>query len=108
MDNKTLSRKLRDSAHGRLSRYREASGREETPNYIQLMFLAADRLNAANALIPDLSTEMQAVKDERNAAVRDLSAVADCLTCAHGPVKSCALKGECGKEHDLWQWRGAR
>lgn len=55
-------------------------------------------------LIESLSEELKCVKQERDAAVRDLAINRSCMTCKNEAGLKCAANG-CAHDNE-WQWRG--
>lgn len=80
--------------------------------YDSSMELAAKTNEYFSAKNRQLTAELEQVKRERDAAVRDLSLHAPCVTCKHydcgiydSPCRECSNNK---KAFAFWQWRGVQ
>lgn len=97
----TLSEKLRACADAGMGRYKEKHGEEaRAPGHLRLMYSAASVIDSQDIVINEL-------KGQNQKLLRVLAANASCDTCKSGPAKQCAVRGECGDDHGLWQFNDA-
>lgn len=93
----TLEEKLKACANQITERIQRKHGEDaKLPGYIRLMFSAADYIEKQRAEIDEL-------KGLCEKAHRILAEEASCTTCKSGPEKKCNVRGECGKDHSLWE-----
>ena len=105
MSNTTLesnaqSMAIKLSGYAKLAaeRFREECGEERMlPGYIRLMYSGAK-------VITELCNQIQAKDKQLEKAVSVIREAATCKTCKHGDSKKCPIRGECGKEHSLWEF----
>ena len=95
----TLSEKLRACADKKVERLKEKYGEGAyVPGFLRLMYSAAAALDLQEAKIYELEGQNQKL-------LQALAVNASCDTCKRGPSKKCPVRGECGKERSLWEFK---
>lgn len=78
--------------------------RTELKSNVDLVFRQAKELDRRHLLLQEQEAELEQVKRERGAAIRDLEMVAVCDTCVHEHKPSCPGCNDA----ENWQWRGQK
>lgn len=69
---------------------------------VDLVFRQAKELDRRHLLLQEQEAELEQVKRERDAAIRDLEMVSVCDTCVHEHAPSCPGCNDA----ENWEWRG--
>ena len=76
--------------------------RAELKSKVDLVFQQAKELDRRHLLLQEQEAELEQVKRERDAAIRDLEMVSVCDTCVHEHAPSCPGCNDA----ENWEWRG--
>ena len=94
----TMAIKLSGCAEEAAERFREKKGENvKLPGHIRLMYSAAK-------VITELCDQIQEKDRQLDKTMSVLREAATCKTCKHGDSKKCPIRGECGKDHSLWEF----
>lgn len=94
----TMAIKLSGCAEEAAERFRKKIGEDiKLPGYIRLMYSAAK-------VITELCDQIREKDRQLDKAMSVLREAATCKTCKHGDSKKCPIRGECGKDHSLWEF----
>lgn len=94
----SLAEKLKACANQIAERIRGKNGEDaRLPGSVRLMFSAAD-------YIKKQEEEIEELKSLYEKARKALAEDASCASCKNGPEKKCSVRGECGKNHSLWDF----